>query len=106
LDLDEINRAELSSFTKEVGNKLLNSYERHAKRINDQRCENLRLQLEINYLVKEKNGLDHDLKNLTNTIGKLEKYLGVKVINDDCNEKNARIEQAMFENKTKYHINK
>lgn len=45
---------ELSKFTKDTGNKLLNSYEHYSNLINKQRCENLRLQNEINLLIKEK----------------------------------------------------
>lgn len=104
VDLDENSRAELSKFTKGLGNRLLNSYEKYSKCINDQRCENLRLQCEINNLVKEKNSLNHDAKNLDNAIKKIEKFLGVDTLNIDCNEKNKKIENAIFDEKTKpYH---
>jgi hypothetical protein len=100
IELDENGRAELSRFTKDSGNKLLNSYERYSKLINEQRCENLRLQYEIGNLVKDKNTIKHDIKNLQNAVQKLETYLGVSS-SEDCVAKSDRLENAIFENKTK-----
>lgn len=101
IELDENGRAELSRFTKDSGNKLLNSYERYSKLINEQRCENLRLQYEIGNLVKDKNSIKHDIKNLQNAVQKLETYLGVSSNSEDCVAKSDRLENAIFENKTK-----
>lgn len=92
---------ELSKFTKDTGNKLLNSYEHYSNLINKQRCENLRLQNEINLLIKEKNSLKHDVKNLIYATDKLETFLGVSTNNNDCTVKSDKLENAIFENKTK-----
>lgn len=92
---------ELSKFTKDTGNKLLNSYEHYSNLINKQRCENLRLQNEINLLIKEKNSLKHDVKNLIYATDKLETFLGVSTNSNDCTVKSEKLENAIFENKTK-----
>lgn len=101
MDLDIDSRADLSKFTKDSGNKILNSYELYSKAINDQRCENLRLQNEINILVKEKNSLKHEVKNLSNSCEKIEKFLGVPSGTNDCTAKSEKLENAIFFNKTK-----
>lgn len=92
---------ELSKFTKDTGNKLLNSYEHYSNLINKQRCVNLRLQNEINLLIKEKNSLKHDVKNLIYATDKLETFLGVSTNSNDCTVKSEKLENAIFENKTK-----
>lgn len=101
IDLDDNNRAQLSQFTKDLGNKLLNYYEKYSRMINEQRCENLRLQYEIGYLIKDKNSLKHDIKNLSNSITKFEKLLGINTNCDDCNNKSENIENIIYRNKTK-----
>lgn len=45
--------------------------------INDQRCENLHLQLEVANLTKEKNSLRFEISNLINNVKKLETFMGV-----------------------------
>ena len=76
----EVNcREELSEITKDFGNKIISSYEAYSQAINDQRCENLRLQFEIANLIKEKNSLRHDVRNLVTSVRRLETFLGVKV---------------------------
>ena len=69
--------------------------------INDQRCENLRLQYEISQLVKEKNSLNHSYKNLKSAVEKMEIYLGVSPDFIDCTERSKKTEDAIFENNTK-----
>ena len=52
-------------------------YDNLATSINDQRCMNLHLQMEIANMTKEKNTLRYDIKNLTIGVKKLETQLGV-----------------------------
>ncbi len=75
--IDETTREELSAVTKEIGNKIIFLYDNLATSINDQRCINLHLQMEIANMTKEKNTLRHDIKNLTIGVKKLETQLGV-----------------------------
>ena len=78
VEIDERTREELSKITKETGNNILSSYEAYAQAINDQRSENLRLQMEVANLSKEKNSLKHDLRNSVTAIRRLESFMGVK----------------------------
>jgi len=76
--INEITRQELSNAAKDFGNQLISKYEELAEKVNEERCENLRLQMEIANLIKEKNTLRHDLKVLFSQTRKLEVILGVK----------------------------
>lgn len=77
IKIDENTKEGLSLITKEIGNKIIHCYDNFSNAINEQRCENLHLQLEIANLNKEKNSLRFDIKNLVNSIKKLETLLGV-----------------------------
>jgi len=76
-DIDNKSIENLSTFTKEFGNKVIFVYENMANAINDQRCENLKLQAEIANISREKNSLKHQIKSLVHSIKKLEVFLGV-----------------------------
>ena len=67
----------MSEITKEIGNKILNFYEEKANKINEQRSENLKLQQELSKLIKEKNFLQHEVRNLVSALRSLEDFLGV-----------------------------
>lgn len=75
--IDEKSREDLSTVTKEIGNKIIFLYDNMAASINDQRSENLHLQLELANLTKEKNTLRHEIKNLIHGVRKMEIFLGV-----------------------------
>lgn len=77
IDIDESTRAKLSQITKEIGNTILNFYEEKSMQINDQRSENLKLQLELSSLIKEKNSIQHEVRNLLSSVRKMEGFLGV-----------------------------
>jgi hypothetical protein len=64
--------------TKEIGNMIISTYENVAAAINEQRCENLKLQMELATLNKEKNTLRHDISNLIISVRKMENFLGVE----------------------------
>ena len=64
--------------TKDIGNMIISTYENLAQAINEQRCENLKLQMEAANLNKEKNTLRHDIKNLIISVRKMEAFLGVE----------------------------
>lgn len=70
-------RQDLSGIAKDFGNSLINKYEELAEKINEDRCENLRLQLEIASLIKERNSLRHEIKELFAQTKRLEVLLGV-----------------------------
>jgi len=74
--IDEVTREGLSGVAKDFGNSIIFEYEHLAKQINEQRCENLRLQMEIATLIKEKNSIRHEMKNLYHQVKKLEVCLG------------------------------
>jgi len=78
-NIDETTKEGLSSVTKELGNKIILFYDNLTELINQQRCINLQLQLEINNLNKEKNTMRSELKNLVTAVKKLETVLGVEV---------------------------
>jgi len=75
--LEDNFREDLSAITKEMGNKIISDYDNYASSINEQKCENLRLQEEIYTLTSEKNSLKHDIKLLINSVKRLENLLGV-----------------------------
>jgi len=78
-NIDETTKEGLSSVTKELGNKIILFYDNLTELINQQRCANLQLQLEINNLNKEKNTMRNELRNLVTAVKKLETVLGVEV---------------------------
>jgi hypothetical protein len=78
IKLDETSREDLSALTKDLGNQIIGMYENLETYINDQRCENLRLQLEIETLNKEKNTLRFEIKNMITAVRKLENFMGVE----------------------------
>lgn len=55
----------------------MNYYEEKSSQINEQRSENLRLQLELSSLVKEKNSIQHEVRNLLGNLKKMEEFLGI-----------------------------
>ena len=69
---------DLSNITKEFGSKMLSDYDNFAAAINEQKCENLRMQEEIYTLMSEKNNLKHEIKLLINSLNRVENFLGVK----------------------------
>ena len=76
--LEENFREDLSNLTKDLGSRLLSDYDNYAAAINEQKCENLRMQEEIYTLTSEKNNLKHEVKLLINSVKRLESLLGVK----------------------------
>ena len=68
----------LSKIAKEFGSMMLSDYDNFAAAINEQKCENLRMQEEIYTLNSEKNYLKHERKLLINSVNRLENLLGVK----------------------------
>jgi hypothetical protein len=92
-NIDEKSRENLSNVTKEIGNKIIFIYDNLANAINDQRCENLRLQSEIASLTKEKNSLKHEIKNLVHSLKKLELFMGVE---EDPNFENMITQHSLY----------
>jgi hypothetical protein len=78
-NIDETTKEGLSNVTKELGNKIILFYDNLTELINQQRCVNLQLQLEINNLNKEKNSMRNELRTLVSSVKKLETVLGVEV---------------------------
>lgn len=76
--IDNTSKEDLSQVTKDIGNMIISTYESLSQAINEQRCENLKLQMDVASLNKEKNTLRHDIKNLIISVRKLENFLGVK----------------------------
>lgn len=74
---EEDNKDDISNTTKEVANKIVYIYDNLCTAINEQRCENLKLQLELTNLTKEKNSLRYDVDTLTESVRLLENVLGV-----------------------------
>ena len=75
--VENLNKENLIEMTKEIGNNIITLYDNLTSSINEQRSENLRLQLEITTLNKEKNSLRHELKKVAQFTKKLEEHLGV-----------------------------
>ena len=76
--IDEASREDLSSITKDIGNKIIFLYDNLADGINQQRSLNLFLQTELVNLQMDNNTLSHEIKNLTIKIKKMETFLGVE----------------------------
>jgi DNA replication protein DnaD len=78
-NIDETTKEGLSNVTNELGNKIILFYDNLTELINQQRCVNLQLQLEINNLNKEKNSMRNEFRTLVTSVKKLETVLGVEV---------------------------
>ena len=77
IEINDEGKVELSNIAKDISNKVIYIYDNLVTAINEQRCENLKLQLEISNITKEKNNLRHEVKLLTEAVRKLEVSLGV-----------------------------
>ena len=77
VDINDEGKVELSNIAKDISNKIVYIYDNLVTAINEQRCENLKLQLEISKITKEKNNLRHEVELLTEAVRKLEVSLGV-----------------------------
>ena len=77
IEINDEGKVELSNIAKDISNKVIYIYDNLVTAINEQRCENLKLQLEISNITKEKNNLRHEVELLTEAVRKLEVSLGV-----------------------------
>ena len=77
IEINDEGKVELSNIAKDISNKVVYIYDNLVTSINEQRCENLKLQLEISNITKEKNNLRHEVELLTEAVRKLEVSLGV-----------------------------
>ena len=77
IEINDEGKVELSNIAKDISNKVIYIYDNLVTAINEQRCENLKLQLEISNITKEKNNLRHEVDLLTEAVRKLEVSLGV-----------------------------
>ena len=68
----------MSNIAKDISNKIIYIYDNLVTAINEQRCENLKLQLEISKITQEKNNLRNEVELLTEAVRKLEVSLGVE----------------------------
>ena len=78
IEINDEGKVELSNIAKDISNKVIYIYDNLVTAINEQRCENLKLQLEISNITKEKNNLRHEVELLTEAVRKLEVALGVE----------------------------
>ena len=78
IEINDEGKVELSNIAKDISNKIIYIYDNLVTAINEQRCENLKLQLEISNITKEKNNLRHEVELLTEAVRKLEVSLGVE----------------------------
>ena len=78
IEINDEGKVELSNIAKDISNKIVYIYDNLVTAINEQRCENLKLQLEISKITKEKNNLRHEVELLTEAVRKLEVSLGVE----------------------------
>ena len=78
IEINDEGKVELSNIAKDISNKVIYIYDNLVTAINEQRCENLKLQLEISKITKEKNNLRHEVELLTEAVRKLEVSLGVE----------------------------
>ena len=77
VDINDEGKVELSNIAKDLSNKIVYIYDNLVTCINEQRSENLKLQLELAKASKEKNELKHEVELLTEAVRKLEVVLGV-----------------------------
>ena len=78
VEINDIGKVELSNITKDLSNKIVYIYDNLVTHINQQRSENLKLEIELAKATKEKNEIRHEVEILTETIRKLEVALGVQ----------------------------
>jgi hypothetical protein len=78
VDINDEGKVELSNIAKDLSNKIVYIYDNLVTLINDQRSENLKLQLELAKATKEKNDIKHEVEVLTEAVRKLEVSLGVE----------------------------
>lgn len=76
-EIENLNKENLIEVTKEIGNNIITLYDNLTISINEQRSDNLRLQLEVTNMNKEKNSLRHEIKKVAQFTKKLEQHLGV-----------------------------
>jgi hypothetical protein len=69
---------DLSTCTKSIGDTILCLYDNISTGINDNKCENLAKQQEIEMLINENNILRQEVATVLNYLEKLENFLGVK----------------------------
>jgi hypothetical protein len=78
VDINDEGKVELSNIAKDLSNKIVYIYDNLVTLINEQRSENLKLQLELAKATKEKNDIKHEVEVLTEAVRKLEVALGVE----------------------------
>ena len=78
IEINDEGKIELSNIAKDLSNKIVYIYDNLVTCINEQRSENLKLQLELAKASKEKNELKHEVELLTEAVRKLEVALGVE----------------------------
>ena len=78
IEINDEGKIELSNIAKDISNKIIYIYDNLVTAINEQRCENLKLQLEISKITQEKNNLRNEVELLTEAVRKLEVSLGVE----------------------------
>ena len=78
VEINDIGKVELSNITKDLSNKIVYIYDNLVTNINEQRSENLKLQIELSKALKDKNELRHEVELLTEAVRKLEVSLGVE----------------------------
>ena len=66
IEINDEGKIELSNIAKDISNKIVYIYDNLVTAINQQRCENLKLQLEITKMTKEKNNLRNEVELLKN----------------------------------------
>lgn len=77
VEINDIGKTELSNITKDLSNRIVYIYDNLCTCINEQRSENLKLQIEIIKATKEKNEIRHEVELLTEAVRKMEVSLGV-----------------------------
>ena len=68
IDINDEGKIELSNIAKDLSNKIVYIYDNLVTCINEQRSENLKLQLELAKASKEKNELKHEVELLTEAV--------------------------------------
>ena len=68
VDINDEGKIELSNIAKDLSNKIVYIYDNLVTCINEQRSENLKLQLELAKASKEKNELKHEVELLTEAV--------------------------------------
>lgn len=78
VEINDLGKIELSTIAKDLSNKIVYIYDNLVTLINNQRTENLKMQLEVAKATKEKNDLRHEVDLLTEDVRLLEVSLGVQ----------------------------